>query len=51
MATAIHPGEHELVFKYRSPGLILGTIISITAIAICMYFTIKKKCVSNKVRI
>ncbi|MDD6310392.1 MAG: YfhO family protein [Firmicutes bacterium] len=47
MATALSPGTHEIEFKFRPPGFILGLIISILSImllaALCIIGRIKRK--------
>lgn len=45
MTVYLQPGEHHIVFKYRTPGLIVGLSISIASIIVCIVMILfyKKK--------
>ena len=43
LAFDIEAGENNIELKYRSKGIITGSIISVTSVVICLIFTSRKK--------
>jgi hypothetical protein len=48
-AVSLAPGEHTVVFEYRSMSLAIGAVMSLIAVLLCLVVFLRQKIVSSRI--